>query len=100
MENPTIWHLVKFIPWIPLAFAELTSSFPFCSYSYYVRAQETSLHEFYQAKVLDTLLQELKDADTVINKISPSLPRWLGETSSASGGGAEGISDRFIAGFM
>lgn len=67
---------------------------------YYVRAQETSLHEFYQGKVLNTLLQEIKDADAVINKVSSSLPRWLGETSSASGGGAEGISDRFVAGFM
>jgi len=25
---------------------------------------------------------------------------WLGETSSAWGGGAEGLSDRYVAGFM
>lgn len=67
---------------------------------YYVRSQDTSLPEFYDAKVLDTLIQEIKDGDVLINKISPNLPKWLGETSSASGGGAEGISDRFVAGFM
>jgi len=67
---------------------------------YYVRSQECSLAQFYSPQVLDTLRQNIKDANAVIGKTAPGLPTWLGETSSASGGGAEGISDRFVAGFM
>ena len=72
----------------------------FASCSYYVRSQDCSLAQFYSPQVLDTLRQKIKDADAVIGKTAPGLPTWLGETSSASGGGAEGISDRFVAGFM
>jgi len=32
--------------------------------------------------------------------VSPQKPVWLGETSSAFGGGAAGLSDTFAAGFM
>ncbi|KAG7263716.1 hypothetical protein CRUP_017687 [Coryphaenoides rupestris] len=32
--------------------------------------------------------------------VSPGLRSWLGESSSAYGGGAEGLSDAFVAGFM
>ena len=71
----------------------------FASYSYYVRSQDCSLAQFYSPQVLDTLRQNIKDANAVIGKTAPGLPTWLGETSSASGGGAEGISDRFVAGF-
>ena len=70
------------------------------SYEYIVLLQPTS--PLRNATHIDKAIELLarKDADAVINKVSRSLPRWLGETSSASGGGAEGISDRFVAGFM
>lgn len=35
-----------------------------------------------------------------VNQVSPGKPVWLGETSSAYGGGAPGLSDTFAAGFM
>ena len=35
-----------------------------------------------------------------VNRVSPGKPVWLGETSSAFGGGAAGLSDTFAAGFM
>lgn len=35
-----------------------------------------------------------------VNQVSPGKPVWLGETSSAYGGGAAGLSDTFAAGFM
>lgn len=35
-----------------------------------------------------------------VNQVSPGKKVWLGETSSAYGGGAVGLSDTFAAGFM
>lgn len=43
--------------------------------------------------VSSLLLQKVK-------QVSPGKPVWLGETSSAYGGGAVGLSDTFVAGFM
>lgn len=68
--------------------------------SYYVRSLDSSLPQFFVPQVLDTLLQDLNAANEVINEVDPNLPKWLGETANASGGGAKGISDRFVAGFM
>lgn len=65
-----------------------------------MRARNSSLPQFFVPQVLDTLLQDLNAADEVINQVDPNLPKWLGETASVSGGGAKGISDRFVAGFM
>lgn len=50
-------------------------------------------------QVLETLARDMEDVDAVVNRIAPGLPKWLGETSSVSGGGAVGITDRFVAGF-
>lgn len=65
-----------------------------------MRSQECTLAQFYVPQVLDMLLQGMNDINSVVSKLGVDLPIWLGETSSASGGGAEGISDRFVAGFM
>lgn len=35
-----------------------------------------------------------------VKQVSPGKSVWLGETSSAFGGGAAGLSDTFAAGFM
>ncbi|KAJ7378812.1 hypothetical protein OS493_020410 [Desmophyllum pertusum] len=67
---------------------------------YYVSALDCSLPQFIVPEVLDTLLHDFNEPDAVINQTAPNLPKWLGETASASGGGARGISDRFVAGFM
>lgn len=65
-----------------------------------MRSQECALAQFYVPQVLDMLLQEMNDINSVVSKLGVDLPIWLGETSSASGGGADRISDRFVAGFM
>lgn len=65
-----------------------------------MRAMDCSLPQFFVPQVLDTLLQDLNTADELINQGDPNLPKWLGETASVSGGGAKGISDRFVSGFL
>ncbi|KAL9982311.1 hypothetical protein ACROYT_G004338 [Oculina patagonica] len=67
---------------------------------YYVKALDACLPQFIEPQTLDTLRQDLDEADAVINQVAPNLSKWLGETAGASGGGVKGISDRFVAGFM
>ena len=70
----------------------------FCRY--YVDGRTCSEEDFYKPHILDHLLHELKSVNYIMDKYCPGIPRWLGETSSAFGGGAPGLSDRYVAGFM
>ena len=72
----------------------------FCSDRYYLNGRTCSEEDFYNPDVLDYFLHELNAANNILAKIDPDIPRWLGETSSAYGGGAPGLSDRYIAGFL
>ena len=57
--------------------------------------------DFMDPSILDTLkpyLVTMKEAAS--SSGLGDVPLWMGETSSAWGGGARGLSDRFIAGFM
>ncbi|XP_068561470.1 heparanase isoform X1 [Cebidichthys violaceus] len=67
---------------------------------YYVNGRDTSLEDFLDPKVLDTLALKTKEVLKKVKLVSPDKPVWLGETSSAYGGGAVGLSDTFVAGFM
>ncbi|XP_036385326.1 heparanase [Megalops cyprinoides] len=67
---------------------------------YYVNGRDTSLEEFLDPEVLDTLAIKINEVLQTIELVSPGKKVWLGETSSAYGGGALGLSDRFVAGFM
>ncbi|XP_031696464.1 heparanase [Anarrhichthys ocellatus] len=67
---------------------------------YYVNGRDTSLEDFLDPKVLDTLALKTKEVLKKVKQVSPDKPVWLGETSSAYGGGAVGLSDTFVAGFM
>ena len=49
---------------------------------------------------MDSLLHDMEVVGAVVRKTAPGLPIWLGETSSASGGGVAGISDRYLGGFL
>ncbi|XP_015776766.1 PREDICTED: heparanase-like [Acropora digitifera] len=49
---------------------------------------------------MDSLLHDMEAVGAVVRKTAPGLPIWLGETSSASGGGDAGISDRYLGGFL
>ncbi|XP_019728319.1 heparanase isoform X2 [Hippocampus comes] len=67
---------------------------------YYVNGRDTSLEDFLDPKVLDSLVAKTKRVIEEVRRVSPGKPVWLGETSSAYGGGAVGLSDTFAAGFM
>uniref|UniRef100_A0A671XGA3 Heparanase n=1 Tax=Sparus aurata TaxID=8175 RepID=A0A671XGA3_SPAAU len=70
------------------------------SASYYVNGRDTSLEDFLDPEVLDTLALKTGEVLQKVQLASPGKPVWLGETSSAYGGGAVGLSDTFVAGFM
>uniref|UniRef100_H3CJF0 Heparanase n=1 Tax=Tetraodon nigroviridis TaxID=99883 RepID=H3CJF0_TETNG len=67
---------------------------------YYLDGREASLEDFLDPDVLDTLREKIGEVLEEVHQVSPGKPVWLGETSSAYGGGAAGLSDTFVAGFM
>ncbi|KAG7217776.1 hypothetical protein INR49_010128 [Caranx melampygus] len=67
---------------------------------YYVNGRDTSLEDFLDPEVLDTLILKTNEVLEKVNQVSPGKTVWLGETSSAYGGGAPGLSDTFAAGFI
>ncbi|KAK3524187.1 hypothetical protein QTP70_021870, partial [Hemibagrus guttatus] len=67
---------------------------------YYVNGRDASLEDFLDPKVLDMLAIKTDEVLKIVNSLSPGKKVWLGETSSAYGGGALGLSDTFVAGFM
>ena len=68
--------------------------------SYDMKAEESSLPQFFAPQALDSLHRNLDKADEVLDQVAPNLPRWLGETGNVAGGGAKGLSDRFVSGFL
>ncbi|CDQ84222.1 unnamed protein product [Oncorhynchus mykiss] len=67
---------------------------------YYVNRRYTSLKYFLDPEVLNTLALKTHEVMETVDLASPGKKVWLGETSSAYGGGAKGLSDTFVAGFM
>lgn len=67
---------------------------------YYVNGRDATLDDFLDPGVLDTLAEKTNEVLEVVESVSPGKKVWLGETSSAYGGGAAGLSDTFVAGFM
>lgn len=65
-----------------------------------MKAVESSLPQFFVPQALDSLHRSLDKADEVLDQVAPNLPRWLGETANVAGGGAKGLSDRFVSGFL
>ncbi|KAG7499277.1 heparanase [Solea senegalensis] len=67
---------------------------------YYVNGRDTSLEDFIDPQILDSLALKINEVLQRVQQTSPGKAVWLGETSSAYGGGAAGLSDTFVAGFM
>jgi len=69
--------------------------------SYYINGRTARLEDMMSRDVLDSLAEQLTQLqDTVAAAGRADTPLWLGETSSCWGGGAPGLSDSYVAGFM
>lgn len=68
--------------------------------SYDMTTKESSVRQFFAPQTLDSLQVSLHRANLVLDQVAPNLPRWLGETANVAGGGAKGLSDRFVSGFL
>lgn len=68
--------------------------------SYYINGREATIDQFYDPEILNELLEQVAVGVQITQASGSKAKVWLGETSSAWGGGAEGLSDRYVAGFM
>ncbi|NXU53069.1 HPSE Heparanase, partial [Turnix velox] len=67
---------------------------------YYVNGRSATREDFLSPEVLDTLATAIHDVQEIVDETVPDKKVWLGETSSAYGGGAPRLSNTYAAGFM
>uniref|UniRef100_A0A8D2JQ90 Heparanase n=1 Tax=Sciurus vulgaris TaxID=55149 RepID=A0A8D2JQ90_SCIVU len=67
---------------------------------YYLNGRIATKEDFLNPDVLDTFILSVQKVFQVVKETRPSKKVWLGETSSAYGGGAPLLSNTFAAGFM
>uniref|UniRef100_A0A8C9DQ04 Heparanase n=1 Tax=Prolemur simus TaxID=1328070 RepID=A0A8C9DQ04_PROSS len=67
---------------------------------YYLNGRLATKEDFLNPDVLDTFISSVQKIFQVVEETRPSKKVWLGETSSAYGGGAPLLSNTFAAGFM
>ena len=67
---------------------------------YYLNGHTATLEDFLDVQHLDYFPKMVKTVGTFLQQNDIQKPLWLGETSSAYGGGAKGISDRYVAAFL
>ncbi|ERE88253.1 heparanase [Cricetulus griseus] len=68
--------------------------------SYYLNGRIATKEDFLSSDVLDTFISSVQKVLKVTKEMRPGKKVWLGETSSAYGGGAPSLSNTFAAGFM
>ncbi|XP_027840652.2 heparanase-like isoform X3 [Aphis gossypii] len=69
-------------------------------HQYYINGRTAKVQDFIDPKVFNILSKQIKSLQDVIDGVGKKIPMWLSETSTAFGGGARNISDRFVAGFL
>uniref|UniRef100_A0A8C5M216 Heparanase n=1 Tax=Leptobrachium leishanense TaxID=445787 RepID=A0A8C5M216_9ANUR len=69
-------------------------------HQYYVDGKNASKSDFLSADILDSLVSTIQTMLKIVNEAVPGKHVFLGETSSAYGGGSPGLSDTYIDGFM
>ncbi|XP_037686063.1 heparanase [Choloepus didactylus] len=67
---------------------------------YYLNGRIATKEDFLNTDVLDTFILSVQKIFQVVEETRPLKKVWLGETSSAYGGGAPLLSNTFAAGFM
>ncbi|NXT18423.1 HPSE Heparanase, partial [Syrrhaptes paradoxus] len=67
---------------------------------YYVNGRSATREDFLSPEVLDTFATAVRDVLEIVGGTVPGKKVWLGETSSAYGGGAPRLSNTYVAGFM
>ncbi|XP_048365964.1 heparanase [Sphaerodactylus townsendi] len=67
---------------------------------YYVNGRSATREDFLSPDVMDTFIADVQDVQQIVDATIPGKKVWLGETSSAYGGGAPRLSNTYIAGFM
>ncbi|XP_047366033.1 heparanase-like [Vespa velutina] len=69
-------------------------------HQYYLNGHEAQVNDFINPSTFYFLPMQIDSMLKTIKKSRKSISMWLSETSSAYGGGAPGLSDRYIAGFL
>ncbi|XP_062592250.1 heparanase-like, partial [Saccostrea cucullata] len=67
---------------------------------YYMDQASACLRDFIDPDILDGLQVEINHGNDATKKFTKGKQLWIGETSSAWGGGAKGLSDTYVAAFM
>ena len=69
--------------------------------SYYMNGRTATLSDFIDPDILDYFPQQVDEVKAAVREAGmPHAELWLGETSTAWGGGAVGLSNAYVAGFM
>ncbi|XP_078053215.1 heparanase [Augochlora pura] len=69
-------------------------------HQYYLNGRVAKLSDFINITTFNYLPEQIKSMQQAIASSGKNIPMWLSETSTAFGGGAPGLSDRFVAGFL
>nr|XP_053650141.1 heparanase-like isoform X2 [Cherax quadricarinatus] len=69
-------------------------------HQYYMDGRTAQVEDFLSPSLMDQFKWQITQVVSVRDQFSPGTPIWLTETSSAYGGGARGLSDAFVAGFL
>ncbi|XP_064601398.1 heparanase-like [Liolophura sinensis] len=68
---------------------------------YYMNGHTAQPQDFVDPAKLDSFIYDMVSAQKILRNVSHGTQSfWVGETSTAYGGGAPGISNTFVAGFM
>lgn len=87
------------IPYLTSFLAQATSVISAITWhQYYLNGRKAKLKDFVSPDVLNMLPCQISAVRSATAGVD--LPMWLSETGSAYGGGAPGLSDRYVAGFL
>ncbi|XP_067658346.1 heparanase-like [Haliotis asinina] len=64
---------------------------------YYFNGHSATLEDYSKSSIMDKLIPNINTVMDIVRN-HHGLMAWLGETSSGTGGGTPGISDRYVAG--